>query len=63
MSRVPDPDPLPDANAPPSQAALRCTECDSEWHSKPAQALVREYGGCLLCGGQVVSASQSATTS
>ena len=38
---------------------VRCVDCGAVWHSAPAAHASAMKGGCLLCGGRLVPASQT----
>jgi hypothetical protein len=39
----------------PGAPALECVDCGAVWQSKPAAQASAMHGGCLRCGGRLVS--------
>jgi hypothetical protein len=39
-------------------SALECVECGAVWQSAPAAQASAMHGGCLRCGGRLVSVSE-----
>jgi hypothetical protein len=38
---------------------IECVDCGAVWHSAPAAHASAVSGGCLVCGGKLVPASEA----
>ena len=39
--------------------SLTCLDCGAVWHSAPAAHASARAGGCLVCGGRLLPASEA----